>query len=88
MKKYLVAALVALVAIPAFAQSERYYEYDEYGKVGRSEGWARRFAHNFYDGLVGAEYYEVVDENGNKTQNKSDDRKNKKNSSKTSKVNG
>ena len=83
MKKYLVAALVALVAIPAFAQSERYYEYDEYGKVGRSEGWARRFAHNFYDGLVGAEYYEVVENDGTKSQKKSDDSKNKSNVSKS-----
>ena len=83
MKKYLVAALVALVAIPAFAQSERYYEYDEYGKVGRSEGWARRFAHNFYDGLVGAEYYEVVEDDGTKSQKKSDDSKNKSNVSKS-----
>ena len=83
-KSYLFALVTALFAVPAFAQTtERVYEYDEYGKVGRSEGWARRFAHNFYDGLVGAEYYEVVDENANKTQNKSDDRKNKKNSSKT-----
>lgn len=57
-RKYLMAALVALVTLPAFAQTERVYEYDEYGKVGRSEGWARRFAHNFYDGLIGAEYYE------------------------------
>ncbi len=83
-KSYLFALVTALFAVPAFAQTtERVYEYDEYGKVGRSEGWARRFAHNFYDGLIGAEYYEVVDENGNKTQNRSDDRKNKKNSSKT-----
>ena len=57
-KKYLMAALVALITLPAIAQTERVYEYDEYGKVGRSEGWARRFAHNFYDGLIGAEYYE------------------------------
>lgn len=84
MKKYLIAVVVALFALPAFAQTtERVYEYDEYGKVGRSEGWARRFAHNFYDGLVGAEYYEVVDDNGNKTEKKSDDRKNKKNTGKS-----
>ena len=57
-KKFWVAAVVALITLPAFAQTERHYEYDEYGKVGRSEGWARRFAHNFYDGLIGAEYYE------------------------------
>ena len=82
-KKYLVAALVALITLPAFAQTERHYEYDEYGKVGRSEGWARRFAHNFYDGLIGAEYYEVVDESGNKTEKKSDNTKNKKNVSKS-----
>ena len=82
-KKYLIAALVALITLPAFAQTERHYEYDEYGKVGRSEGWARRFAHNFYDGLVGAEYYEVVDESGNKTEKKSDNTKNKKNVSKS-----
>lgn len=84
MKKYLIAVVAALFALPAFAQTtERVYEYDEYGKVGRSEGWARRFAHNFYDGLVGAEYYEVVDDNGNKTEKKSDDRKNKNNTSKS-----
>lgn len=82
-KKYLIAALVALITLPAFAQTERHYEYDEYGKVGRSEGWARRFAHNFYDGLIGAEYYEVVDESGNKTEKKSDNAKNKKNVSKS-----
>lgn len=82
-KKYLIAALVALVTLPTFAQSERHYEYDEYGKVGRSEGWARRFAHNFYDGLIGAEYYEVVDEEGQKTEKKSTDSKSKKNVSKS-----
>lgn len=83
MKKYLIAVVAALLAVPAFAQSERHYEYDEYGKVGRSEGWARRFAHNFYDGLIGAEYYEVVDEEGQKTEKKSTDSKNKKNVSKS-----
>ena len=82
-KKYLIAVVAALLALPAFAQTERHYEYDEYGKVGRSEGWARRFAHNFYDGLIGAEYYEVVDENGNSTEKKSEDRKSKKNVSKS-----
>ena len=71
MKKYLIAVVAALLAVPAFAQSERHYEYDEYGQVGRSEGWARRFAHNFYDGLIGAEYYEVVDEDNNKSEKKS-----------------
>ena len=70
MNKYLVAAFAALIALPAFAQSERYYEYDEYGKVGRSEGWARRFAHNFVDGLIGAEYYEVVDDGNKKSEYK------------------
>ena len=79
MKKYLVAAFAVLIALPAFAQSERFYEYDEYGKVGRSEGWARRFAHNFVDGLIGAEYYEVVDDNGKKNNNKSDNSSNKNN---------
>ncbi len=69
-KKYLFAALVALITMPSFAQSEKHYEYDEYGKVGRSEGWARRFAHNFYDGLVGAEYYEIVEDNGGKSKTK------------------
>lgn len=82
-KKYLVAVLVALLASPTFAQTERVYEYDEYGKVGRSEGWARRFAHNFYDGLIGAEYYEVIEEDGTKSEKKSDDSKNKKNVSKS-----
>lgn len=82
-KKYLFAVVLALFALPTFAQSERHYEYDEYGKVGRSEGWARRFAHNFYDGLIGAEYYEVVDEEGQKTEKKSTDSKNKKNVSKS-----
>ena len=82
-KKYLIAVVAALLALPAFTQTERHYEYDEYGKVGRSEGWARRFAHNFYDGLIGAEYYEVVDENGNSTEKKSEDRKSKKNVSKS-----
>jgi hypothetical protein len=81
-RKILIAALAAFIALPAFAQTERHYEYDEYGKVGRSEGWARRFAHNFYDGLVGAEYYEVIDESGNKTEKKSNDSKSKKNVSK------
>ena len=79
MKKYLVAAFAVLIALPAFAQSERFYEYDEYGKVGRSEGWARRFAHNFVDGLIGAEYYEVIDDNGKKKNNKSDNSSNKNN---------
>jgi hypothetical protein len=84
-KKLLFSALVALIALPVFAQTtERVYEYDEYGKVGRSEGWARRFAHNFYDGLIGAEYYEVVDENGNKSEKKNEERKSsKKNSGKS-----
>lgn len=82
-KKYLIAAFVALIALPAFAQTERHYEYDEYGKVGRSEGWARRFAHNFYDGLIGAEYYEVVDEEGQKTEKKATDRNSNKNVSKS-----
>jgi len=82
-KKYLIAVVLALFALPAFAQNERYYEYDEYGQVGRKEGWARRFAHNFYDGLVGAEYYEVIDEEGNKTEKKSNDSKSKKNVSKS-----
>ena len=83
MKKYLIAVVAAVFAIPAFAQSERHYEYDEYGKVGRSEGWARRFAHNFYDGLIGAEYYEVVDEDNNKTEKKSVSKKEQKNVSKS-----
>lgn len=83
MKKYLAAALAALLALPAFAQTERVYEYDEYGKVGRSEGWARRFAHNFVDGLMGAEYYEVYDEEGHKTERKYTDRKAPKNVSKS-----
>lgn len=83
MKKYLIAVVAALLAVPAFAQSERHYEYDEYGKVGRSEGWARRFAHNFYDGLIGAEYYEVIDDNGNKTEKKAEERKSTKNVSKS-----
>ena len=82
-KKYLIAVVAALFALPAFAQTERHYEYDEYGKIGRSEGWARRFAHNFYDGLIGAEYYEVIDENGNKTEKKATDDKSKKNVSKS-----
>lgn len=70
MKKYLIAVVAALLAVPAFAQGERHYEYDEYGQVGRKEGWARRFAHNFYDALVGAEYYEIVDEQGNQSNKK------------------
>lgn len=82
-KKYLIAVAAVLLTLPAFAQNERVYEYDEYGKVGRSEGWARRFAHNFYDGLIGAEYYEVIDEDGGKTEKKSNDSKNKKNVSKS-----
>ena len=82
-KKYLITAIVTLLTLPVFAQTERVYEYDEYGKVGRSEGWARRFAHNFVDGLMGAEYYEVYDNNGNKTESKSDDPKTKKNVSKS-----
>ena len=82
-RKNLIAVALTLVVLPAFAQSERYYEYDEYGKVGRSEGWARRFAHNFVDGLVGAEYYEVYDDEGNKTEKKATDGKSKKNVSKS-----
>ena len=70
MKKYMIAVVAALLAVPAFAQNERYYEYDEYGQVGRKEGWARRFAHNFYDAVVGAEYYEIVDESGKQTDKK------------------
>ena len=66
----MIAVVAALLAVPAFAQNERYYEYDEYGQVGRKEGWARRFAHNFYDAVVGAEYYEIVDESGNQTDKK------------------
>ena len=83
MKKYLIAVVAALLAVPAFAQSERHYEYDEYGQVGRKEGWARRFAHNFYDALVGAEYYEIVDEDGNKSEKKPVSKKEQKNVSKT-----
>lgn len=60
-RKFLTAALAVLAFLPSMAQSDRYYEYDEYGKVGRSEGWARRFAHNFVDGLIGADYYETTD---------------------------
>lgn len=82
-KKYLIAVVLALFALPAFAQNERYYEYDEYGQVGRKEGWARRFAHNFYDGLIGAEYYEVVDEETNKTEKKPASKKSNKTVSKT-----
>ena len=83
MKKYLIAVVAALLAVPAFAQSERHYEYDEYGQVGRKEGWARRFAHNFYDAVVGAEYYEVVDEDANKSEKKPVSKKEQKNVSKT-----
>ena len=83
MKKYLIAVAAALLAVPAFAQSERHYEYDEYGQVGRKEGWARRFAHNFYDAVVGAEYYEVVDEDANKSEKKPVSKKEQKNVSKT-----
>lgn len=77
-RKYLFAAAVALLCLPLAAQNERIYEYDEYGKVGRSEGWARRFAHNFVDGLIGADYYESsskeaetakTDETGNTNKN-------------------
>ena len=82
-RKILIAALVAFITLPAFAQTERHYEYDEYGKVGRNEGWARRFAHNFVDGLLGSEYYEVVDDNGNKTEQKSDNPQNKNKVSKS-----
>lgn len=67
-RKYLIIAISVLLTLPVVAQTEKYYEYDEYGKVGRSEGWARRFAHSFVDGLVGAEYYEVYDSEGNKTE--------------------
>lgn len=83
MKKYLIAVVLALFALPAFAQNERHYEYDEYGQVGRKEGWARRFAHNFYDGLIGAEYYEVVDEETNQTQKQPASKKSQKTVSKT-----
>lgn len=82
-KRLIVSALLVIATLPVLAQSERHYEYDEYGKVGRTEGWARRFAHNFYDGLIGAEYYEVVDEDGQTTEKKSTDSKNKKNVSKS-----
>lgn len=82
-RKILIAALVAFITLPAFAQTVRHYEYDEYGKVGRNEGWARRFAHNFVDGLLGSEYYEVVDDNGNKTEQKSDNPQNKNKVSKS-----
>ena len=82
-KKILVAAIAALVAMPTLAQSEKHYEYDEYGKVGRSEGWARRFAHNFVDGLMGAEYYEEVDKDGKRTEKKYDGANNKGNVSKS-----
>ena len=83
MKKYMIAVVAALLAVPAFAQNERHYEYDEYGQVGRKEGWARRFAHNFYDAVVGAEYYEVVDESGKQTEKKPVSKKEQKNVSKT-----
>ena len=83
MKKYLIAVVAAVLAVPAFAQSERHYEYDEYGQVGRKEGWARRFAHNFYDALVGAEYYEVVDDQGNQYEKKPVSKKEQRNVSKT-----
>jgi len=84
MKKiYLIAVVAAMLALPTFAQNERVYEYDEYGQVGRKEGWARRFAHNFYDGLVGAEYYEVVDQENNKSEKKPVSKKEQKNVSKS-----
>lgn len=79
----MIAVVAALLAVPAFAQNERHYEYDEYGQVGRKEGWARRFAHNFYDAVVGAEYYEVVDESGKQTEKKPVSKKEQKNVSKT-----
>lgn len=82
-KNYLIAVVAALLALPTFAQNERVYEYDEYGQVGRKEGWARRFAHNFYDGLVGAEYYEVVDQENNKSEKKPVSKKEQKNVSKS-----
>ena len=79
-KKYLIAAIAAVLVLPAFAQTttERYYEYDEYGKVGRSEGWARRFARNFYDGLIGAEYYEEYKETTTTPESDSDSSKKSK----------
>lgn len=82
-KKYLIAAFAAMLVLPTLAQtSERYYEYDEYGKVGRSEGWARRFARNFYDGLIGAEYYEEYKED--KAEKKSDSQNSAQNNNKQS----
>lgn len=69
MKNRTIAVLLAaMVTIPAMAQREnRVYEYDEFGQLGRGEGWARRFAHNIVDGFLGAEYYVEQDDEDEKT---------------------
>ena len=62
-KRHAIAALALLLAVPAAAQkTERYYEYDQYGMIGRGEGWARRFAHSLFDSFLGAEYYVVQED--------------------------
>lgn len=69
------AALAVVMAVPATAQErtvhesprnrEVYgrvvYESDEYGPLGRGDGWARRFAHSMVDGFLGSEYYVETD---------------------------
>lgn len=55
--RFFAAAFAALFMLPAFAQERRVYESDEFGPIGRGEGWARRFAHSMVDGFLGSEYY-------------------------------
>ena len=68
-KRHAIAALALLLAVPAAAQkAERYYEYGQYGMIGRGEGWARRFAHSLFDSFLGAEYYVVEEDGGDGTR--------------------
>lgn len=49
--RFIIAAMAVLLAMPAQAQEH-------------SEGWARRFAHDFVEGMIGSDYYEVYNEDG------------------------
>ncbi len=49
--RFIIAAMAVLLAMPAQAQDN-------------TEGWARRFAYNFAENLIGADYYEVYNEKG------------------------
>lgn len=49
--RFIIAALAALLTVPVQAQN-------------RQEGWARHFAHDFAEYMLGADFYEVYNEDG------------------------